>query len=90
LLQFYEIETIMSVNASLVFRLKHFSSDLTSWEEKEEYMDFPLLKLTQDTAYFNGLTLQRIDENTMNIYVAIEDGGKITEHKFHYKRVSLR
>ena len=53
-------------------------------------MDFPLLKLTQDTAYFNGLTLQRIDENTMNIYVAIEDGGKITEHKFHYKRVSSR
>ena len=88
--QFYEIETIMAVNASLVFRLKHFGNDLTSWEEKEEYMDFPLLKLTQDTAYFNGLTLQRIDENTMNIYVAIEDGGKITEHKFHYKRVSSR
>ncbi len=85
--QFYELETIMSVDDTLVFRLKHFSGDLTSWEEKDEFIDFRLVKVTENNVFFNGLTLERINENTMNIYVAIEESGKITEHKFHYKRV---
>ncbi|TPV56033.1 hypothetical protein FJ444_15480 [Aestuariibacter sp. GS-14] len=86
--EFYELETIVEQEGSLVFRLKHFSGDLTGWEEKEESVDFRLVKLTDSTAYFNGLTLERMDDNTMNIYVAIEDNDKITEHKFHYTRVS--
>lgn len=87
--QFYEIEIIMVVNVLLVFCLKYFGNDLISWEEKEEYMDFFLLKLIQDIVYFNGFILQCIDENIMNIYVVIEDGGKIMEYKFYYKRVLL-
>lgn len=85
--QFYELETIMSVDDTLVFRLKHFSGNLTSWEEKDEFIDFRLVKVTENKVFFNGLTLERIDENTMNIYVAIEEHEKITEHKFHYVRV---
>ena len=33
---FYELLTLLEEDGSLVFRLKHFNSDLTGWEEKNE------------------------------------------------------
>ncbi|WP_254700802.1 DUF6265 family protein [Paraglaciecola mesophila] len=85
--QFYEIETISQVNDTLMFRLKHFNKDLTGWEEKDKTVDFKLVKVTDNKVYFNGLTLERINDNEINIYVAIEQEGNTTEEKFNYKRV---
>lgn len=85
--QFYEIETISQVNDTLMFRLKHFNKDLTGWEEKDKTVDFALVKVTKNKVYFNGLTLERINDNEISIYVAIEDSGNTTEEKFNYKRV---
>jgi hypothetical protein len=85
--QFYEIETISQVNDTLMFRLKHFNKDLTGWEEKDKTVDFKLVKVTDNKVYFNGLTLERINDNEISIYVAIEDSGNTTEEKFNYKRV---
>ncbi|WJG08100.1 DUF6265 family protein [Aliiglaciecola sp. LCG003] len=84
--QFYEIETISEENGTLIFRLKHFHSDLKGWEEKDKTFDFPLVKLTENKVYFNGLTLERINDKEMNIYVAIESDGSTTEQKFTYQR----
>jgi hypothetical protein len=85
--QFYEIETLSEVDDTLIFKLKHFNKDLTGWEEKDKTVDFALVKVTKNKVYFNGLTLERINDNEMNIYVAIEDNGNTTEEKFSYKRV---
>ena len=85
--QFYEIETLSEVDDTLIFKLKHFNKDLTGWEEKDKTVDFALVKVTKNKLYFNGLTLERINDNEMNIYVAIEDNGNTTEEKFSYKRV---
>lgn len=85
--QFYEIETISQVNDTLMFRLKHFNKDLTGWEEKDKTVDFKLVKVTDNKVYFNGLTLERINDKEINIYVAIEQEGNTTEEKFNYKRV---
>lgn len=85
--QFYEIETISQVNDTLMFRLKHFNKDLTGWEEKDKTVDFKLVKVPDNKVYFNGLTLERINDNEINIYVAIEQEGNTKEEKFNYKRV---
>ena len=84
--QFYEIETISEENQSLIFRLKHFNKDLKGWEEKDQTIDFKLVKVTENKVYFNGLTLEKISNDEINIYVAIEDGGITTEEKFTYTR----
>ena len=42
----------------------------------------PLVKVLKSRVYFSGLTLERVSNNEMNIYVAIEDNGNTTEHKF--------
>lgn len=85
---FYEIETITEEDETLVFRLKHFHSDLKGWEEKNETTEFKLVKVEQNKIYFNGLTLEKINDNEINIYVAIEDKGITTEEKFSYKRIN--
>ncbi|NGP77684.1 hypothetical protein G3570_13635 [Balneolaceae bacterium YR4-1] len=85
--RFYEIVTLSEENSTLMLRLKHFHKDLKGWEEKDETVDFPLVKMTPGKMFFDGFTFERISENEMNIYVIIEQEDKEREAKFNYKRV---
>ena len=51
----------------------------------------PLVKVLKSRVYFSGLTLERVSNNKMNIYVAIEDNGNTTEHKFigPFQRIAI-
>ena len=84
---FYEIVTISEVNNTLILKLKHFHANLKGWEEKDETVDFRLVKVTENKVYFDGFTFERISDNEINMYVVIEDGGKQSEVKFNYKLV---
>ena len=86
--KFYEIVTITETDGSLILKLKHFNSDLTGWEEKEETIDFPLVKIDEHSAFFDGFTFEKINPNEMNIYVVIENkSGEKSEVKFNYQRL---
>ncbi len=84
---FYEIEIIREVNASLILQLKHFNSELKGWESKEETVDFPLVKISDKIAYFDGMTFESITPNEMNVYVLLgqKDGSK-KEIKINYRK----
>ena len=86
-IQFYEIMTISEIDQTLIMRLKHFHADLKGWEEKDETVDFKLVKITQDKVFFDGLTFEKISEKEINVYVIFEDEGKRNEGKFNYVRV---
>lgn len=83
-IQFYEIMTISEVDQTLIMRLKHFHADLKGWEEKDQTVDFKLVKITPDKVYFDGLTFQKISEKEMHVFVIFEDEGKRSEGKFNY------
>lgn len=86
--QFYEIVTLLQDSNTLHLRLKHFNRDLTGWEEKEETVDFPLVKIEENRAYFDGFTFENVDEDTMNIYVLLSSkDGAANEMLFPYQRV---
>jgi hypothetical protein len=86
---FYEIETITEEEETLILRLKHFHADLKGWEEKDETVDFPLVKLETNKAYFDGMTFEKISETEMHVYVVIaEDDGTRNEMKFVYQLVN--
>ena len=71
-----------------MLRLKHFHANLKGWEEKDETIDFPLVKLDGQTAYFDGMTFEKVSDTELNIYVLIEDkDGEKREMKFPYKLV---
>lgn len=84
--KFYELELISEVAGSLILQLKHFHANLKGWEEKDETIDFKLVKITEQAAYFDGMTFEKISEDKMNVYVVIEDDGKKEEIKFSYNR----
>jgi hypothetical protein len=83
----YEFEIIVEEMGSLIIKLKHFNSDLIGWEDKDKFISFPLVKLTNDAAYFDGLTYRKIGSDKLQVFVAIKRDGKIHEEELLCERV---
>lgn len=87
---FYEIYQFVEKDGSLVLRLRHFNPDLTAWEEKGVTVDFPLVAIDKDAAYFDGLTMRRAGPNGMESFVRIKQkDGSTQEAVFRFRRVRL-
>ncbi len=72
---FYEFLTLVPEGESIVYKVKHFHPNLTGWEEKEETVDFPLVKIGHNAAYFSGLTIVRNgDQLTHYLSLKQKDG----------------
>ncbi|MBO3697439.1 DUF6265 family protein [Roseivirga sp. E12] len=84
--QFYELCQIREENGSLVLRLKHFNGDLKGWEEKNDTVDFKLVKVEKDIVYFEGFTIEKVSQDKINMYVMIGEEGKKSEVAFNYSR----
>lgn len=88
--EFYEMVTITEENGSLMLRLKHFNTDLTGWEEKEETVDFRLVRVSPDKVYFDGFTFERLSDDEIVIYVVVGNEEGEYEQAFPYRRVINR
>ncbi len=86
-IKFYETGGITEKDGTLLLQLKHFHSDFKGWEEKDETVDFKLVKLEKDKAYFDEFTFEKISDTEINVYVIIDTGdGKHKEVLFNYKK----
>tara|TARA_R110002051_G_scaffold70772_1_gene127514 strand:+ start:72908 stop:73399 length:492 start_codon:yes stop_codon:yes gene_type:complete len=84
---FYEFGHILETEGTLILQLKHFNGDLSGWEEKDETIDFKLVKQEENRLYFNDFTIERISDKEINMYVEIgEDEGTSNEVIFNYHR----
>ena len=83
---FYELETITEEKGSLLLRIKHFDAALTGWEEKDESVEFPLVRLEPNKAHFDGLTFELVNQDELNIYVRMKNGDDIADMKFAFSR----
>lgn len=85
---FYELITISEEDGTLILRLKHFHSDLTGWEERDEVVTFPLVKLGPTDAYLDGMTFRRSGEDKLEVFVRRRsDEGGPSVLAFPYDRV---
>lgn len=85
--EFYELVTLVEDGGSLLLRLKHFGPDLVGWEERDEVVTFPLVRREPGALWFDGLTIRRVGEDAMRIWVAIESReGDVSEALFEYRR----
>ena len=81
---FYELITIIAENKTLVMKLKHFSSDMTGWEEKDVSVRFPLVKLSPKEVFFEGLTYRKEKDGSLQIFLSEKQkSGKVEEAEFH-------
>lgn len=84
--QFYELGHIIQQENSLLLQLKHFSKDLKGWEAKDETVDFKLVEKDNNTFYFEGFTIERLDQNHINMYVLTGEDDKAQEILFSYQK----
>lgn len=87
-IQFYEILTISEEKESLILRILHFDKNLNGWEEQGKPIEFPLVKITPNKVYFDGLTFEKINKKNIIVYVIIDDNNDKQEMAFPYKRKS--
>lgn len=83
---FYEILLLTVEEGTLSLKVKHFNADFTAWEEKGDYVDFRLVKLEDDALHFGGMSFYRRDDDTIDGYIVMRSGEKVTEHHLAYER----
>ena len=87
---FYELMVIRETGNSLTYLLKHFHSDLKGWEERDEVINWPLVKISETTAWFDGITFEKLDDDHLRIYLAVSfKDGSVKEFTSVYTRGSL-
>ena len=60
---FYEFFTLVEDDEhGLALRLKHFHPDLRGWEEKDRFVEFPLVTIGEDELVFDGLAMRLEDD----------------------------
>ena len=71
-----------------MLQFKHFGRDPTGWKEKDQSMEFKLVRLANNAANLEGYTYKLVSQNKMHVYVVIDNGGKKQETKSVFKRRS--
>jgi len=84
---FYEFQLVVETEGTLELQLKHFHADFKGWEEKDDFISFPLVKLTESGAYFSGLTYLRQGPDKIQVFVALKQDGKTQEAGLLFHRV---
>ena len=85
----YELMRIAEVEGRIVLEVKHFSADLTAWEERDEAVRFPLVEARDGYAAFDGLVFERQDDGTIFARLAMKDGdtGAVRSETLVYRPV---
>lgn len=74
-LEFTEYMEITRVAGEFVLRLKHFNPDFSGWEEKNDYVTFPLRSLQKNQAVFGGLTYTLTGNDRLRIELRLPQSG---------------
>ena len=84
--EFYEICQMIQEDETIMFRLKHFDGKLKGWEEKDECINSPLVRIEKNKVFFHNFTFEKVLDNELNIYVMLKNNNGIEEEmKFNYK-----
>lgn len=88
-LWFYEFYTIAPRGDSIAIRIKHFNPDLSGWEEKDAFVEFPLVAIEKGAVYFDGLTYALDGRKGLKAAVMVGEGEKGV-FTFHRARAGER
>jgi len=87
-LVFSEFMNLVQEGESISLKLKHFSPDLSGWEDKEKWTTFRLIDLGENEVYFHGLTMKRTGDELV-LYLTLTENGKRTTEEFKYAKKAL-
>jgi hypothetical protein len=91
-----ELLSITEEDDTLVFRLRHFSSRMRSWESPEDPFEYRLTKLGEGRATFSMVEpragrphrfiFERAGEVGLTVRIEGEEAGRSTSDEFRYQR----
>lgn len=84
--RFYELMLLTVENGTLLMKIKHFNADFSAWEDKAEFVSFPLVGLAPDAVHFRGLSFYRRGADELDIWIALRRDGELREHLLAYRR----
>ncbi|MEO1369587.1 MAG: DUF6265 family protein, partial [Acidobacteriota bacterium] len=84
-LVFAETMMLVEEGGSLVLKIKHFNPDFSGWEEKDDFVSFPLVRVGRSEVFFSGLTFRRTGD-TLEAYVVAGGDDGTQELAFQFKR----
>ncbi len=83
---FYELLLIVEEERTLNLKVKHFNSDLSAWEDKEDYINFRFIGVDEDAIHFSGVSFYRISADEIHVYLALHKDKAVREQKLVYLR----
>ena len=86
---FYELMSMAEHEGKFSLRLKHFNQNMTGWEEKDDFVDFPFVGATDKRIDFKGLVYELMSENEMEVRLKLKQGDKIHTEVFHFTRKDI-
>lgn len=78
-IMFYEIMVFGEVSNSLYQRVKHFSADLAGMEDRDAYVERPLVAKDETSLFFDGSTFTRTGPDSFTVYHLYREGDKEIE-----------
>ena len=82
-INFYEFYVFAENEGSLTQRLKHYSPMLSGWEEKDDFVEFPLVAMEERAAYFDGLSYRLEEDGSLTVGVRVAENQNAF---FHYRK----
>ncbi|MGB5331228.1 MAG: DUF6265 family protein [Woeseiaceae bacterium] len=83
---FYEILVLSVEDGTLSLKVKHFNADFSAWEDKEDYVEFRLVKREDDALHFGGLSFYKRSDDVIDGYIVMRNGEDLREHHMKYQR----
>ena len=63
---FYELLHLNVEDGTLSLKVKHFNADFTAWEDKEDFVNFRLVKLDDNALHFGGLSFYKRSDDSID------------------------
>ena len=83
---FYELLQLSVEQGTLSLKVKHFNADFTAWENKEEFVNFRLVKKEEDALHFGGLSFYKRGDDSIDGYIVMRKDEDLVEHHIKYSR----
>ena len=84
---FYELMLFVEEGGSLSFKVRHFNTDFTAWEDKDEDVTMPFVKAEENAVHFSGISFYRISDDEMHAWLVFGSGEDLREEKLVYRRL---
>lgn len=81
-INFYEFFLLDSTG----LKLKHFNPDFSGWEEKEKFVHFKMIEITENAIVLKGLVYERLSDTEMEIRLDLKEGDKKWTEVFKMQR----